>query len=211
MNRHVSIIGCGGFGREVFSIISAIQATGVEWIVDGFVDDEPSAENAVLVEELGSQILGTIEHMPSGKAQSAVIAIGSGRARELISGRLSRTEVNWPVIVHPDTTIGLNVFMGPGTIVAAGVRLSTNIKLGRHVHLDQNAVVGHDSEILEFSRVNPQACVSGSVVIGRRALIGANATVLEGLTVGDAAIVAAGACVVRDVADGLTVRGVPAR
>ena len=51
----------------------------------------------------------------------------------------------------------------------------------------------------------------GPVTIGRNVWIGAGATVCAGVTLGDDAIVAAGAVVVSDVAEGATVAGNPAR
>jgi serine acetyltransferase len=79
------------------------------------------------------------------------------------------------------------------------------------VHIDQNATIGHDTTIGAFSRLNPQACVSGSVKIADGVLVGASATVLQGLSVAARATVGAGSVVVRDVAADSTVKGVPAK
>ncbi|QYF96081.1 hypothetical protein KY495_15080 [Massilia sp. PAMC28688] len=49
------------------------------------------------------------------------------------------------------------------------------------------------------------------VVIGNNVWIGAGALILPGVTIGDHAIIGAGAVVTRDVADGVTVAGNPAR
>ncbi|MBC8076121.1 MAG: hypothetical protein H7Y32_08620 [Chloroflexales bacterium] len=49
------------------------------------------------------------------------------------------------------------------------------------------------------------------VVIGRNVWVGAKATILQGVTIGDGAVVAAGAVVTRDVAAYTLVAGVPAR
>ena len=49
------------------------------------------------------------------------------------------------------------------------------------------------------------------VTIGDRVWIGARATVLKGVTIGDGAVVAAGALVTRDVPAGALVGGVPAK
>jgi sugar O-acyltransferase (sialic acid O-acetyltransferase NeuD family) len=205
------IIGAGGFGREVFSIIKALENSGVPFPT-GFIDDAPSAADLGLVDALGSRVVGSVDDLlRRTDAFSAVLAIGSASAREIIAGLLANSPVTFPVLVHPDTTTGCNVCLAEGVVVAAGSRLSTNIGVGRHVHIDQNAAVGHDCNLGDFSRLNPQACVSGAVRIGRGALIGANATVLQGLDVGDHAIVGAGAVVTRDVVAATTVMGSPAR
>ncbi|MCC6710507.1 MAG: hypothetical protein IT492_23345 [Gammaproteobacteria bacterium] len=52
---------------------------------------------------------------------------------------------------------------------------------------------------------------TADIVIGNDVFIGAAAVVLPGVTIGDHAVVAAGAVVVRDVAPGAIVGGVPAR
>lgn len=212
MTAPLFIIGAGGFGREVFSIIEALEASGSLPRPTGFIDDAPTAADLERVHVLGSQVVGSVDDLiRRTKPFSAVLAIGSASARRTIAHRLSHSPVTFPVLVHPDATMGRDVRLAEGVVVAAGGRLSTNIEVGRHVHIDQNAVVGHDCNLGDFSRPNPQACVSGAVTIGRGALVGANATVLQGLDVGDDAIVGAGAVAVRDVPPSATVIGIPAR
>lgn len=57
----------------------------------------------------------------------------------------------------------------------------------------------------------PAAVISGTVHVGEGALVGANATVLQGLRIGAWATVGAGAVVRADVAEGDVVVGVPAQ
>lgn len=212
MTTPLFIIGAGGFGREVFSIIEAITTAGSVPRPTGFIDDAPSSADLERVQGLGSQVVGSVEDLTHRTEPfSAVLAIGSASARRTIAGLLSDSPVTFPVLVHPDATMGRGVRLAEGVVVAAGSRLSTNIDVGRHVHIDQNAVVGHDCRLGDFSRLNPQACVSGEVMIGSGTLVGANATVLQGLEIGDDAVVGAGAVVVYPVRSDTIVKGVPAR
>ena len=212
MTAPLFIIGAGGFGREVFSIIEALESSGSVPHPTGFVDDAPSAADLERVDVLGSRVVGSVDDLNRRTDPfSADLAIGCASARRTIASRLDQSPVTFPVLIHPDATVGHHVRFAEGVVVAAGSRLSTNIEVGRHVHIDQNAVVGHDCNLGDFSRLNPQACVSGGVTIGRGALVGANATVLQGLDVGDDAIVGAGAVAVRDVPPSATVIGIPAR
>lgn len=206
------IIGAGGFGREVFSVIEALEGSGSVPHPTGFIDDDPSPADLERVDLLGSKVVGSVDDLVRrAEPFSAVLAVGSAAARRAVAQLLSNSPVTYPVLIHPDATIGRHVRFAEGVVVAAGSRLSTNIEIGRHVHIDQNAVVGHDCNLGDFSRLNPQACVSGAVTIGRGALIGANAAVLQGLNVGDDAIVGAGAVVAHPVEASATVKGVPAR
>lgn len=206
------IIGAGGFGREVFGIVEALRASGADWEVRGFVDDDPSTEDLERVAALGTRLIGTVGDFASaGESHDVVVAIGSPAARRRVVALLDHSDVSFPSLVHPAATLGPGVVLAAGAVVAPGARLSTNIAVGRHVHIDQNVTVGHDSVLGDFSRLNPQACVSGSVRIGSGALVGASATILQGLAVGDDALVGAGAVVTRDVAASSIVKGVPAR
>lgn len=204
------IIGCGGFGREVYGLICAQQSRNQRWKLAGFLDDNPTAVNMQLVVRLGSAIIGPVSLLAKG-GMAAVVAIGSPPTRRSIVEMLGGAGVEWPFFVHPDTTIGTDVRIAEGVVIAPGARLSTNVEVAAHVHVDQNATVGHDSQLEKYSRLNPQACVSGGVKVGEGAVIGASATILPGLKVGSGAVVGAGAVVVRDVEEYTVVKGVPAR
>lgn len=49
------------------------------------------------------------------------------------------------------------------------------------------------------------------IVLGRNVWVGSNATILQGVTIGDNAVIAAGAVVTKDVAPNTVVGGVPAQ
>jgi sugar O-acyltransferase (sialic acid O-acetyltransferase NeuD family) len=211
MSRRIVIIGCGGFGREVVSIVHARRSAGEDIAVDGVVDDSPSPGDLRALERLGVTYLGGTEAAAAlGVGLELVVAVGNPQARRALVARLGE-EVSYATLVHPDSTLGAAVQLGTGCVIAPGARLSTQITLGSHVHVDQNATVGHDTVIGDFVRLNPQACVSGSVRLGDGALVGASATVIQGLDVGEGCVIGAGAVVTRDVLPHTTVKGVPAR
>jgi len=206
------IIGAGGFGREVFGIIDALESSGRGPHTTRFIDDDTSVADLDYVDALGSRVVGSVDDLVRRTEPfNAVLAIGSRIARGDIAGRRAHSPVTLAVLVHPDTTIGCNVRLAEDVVVAAGSRLSINNQAGKHVHLDQDALVGRDCSLGDCSRLNPQAFVSGAVTIGRRALIGANATVLQGITARDDAIVDAGAVVSHQVETAKTGMGVSAR
>lgn len=209
----IVIVGCGGHGREVLGIIRAInEADGERWTVHGFVDDGPSDLNLDRVARLGVPYLGPCSRLKEFDIGTYyVIGIGSPKSRAALAPTIDGYGMRAATLIHPDATVGRDAALGAGAVIFAGARVTTNVTLGRHVHLNQNVTVGHDSTLAAYVSVNPLAAISGECHIETGALVGTTAAVLQGRRVGANAIVGAGACAVRDVTAGSVVKGVPAR
>ncbi len=167
MTTPIVIIGCGGFGREVHDVIDAVNLMSSSWELVGYLDDKPDPTNKALIEARGSKLLGPVDWI-LGKALDItyVIGIGNGTVRGLVDSRLARNGFKWATLIHPTATLGFDVRIGDGTVICAGVRATTNISLGRHVHLNLNVTIGHDSNLDDYVTANPLVAISGSVQIG---------------------------------------------
>lgn len=103
------------------------------------------------------------------------------------------------------TQIGKNVFINHACSVLdmGGVIIEDDVLIGPKVNL-----------ISESHPLNPSernALIVKPIVIKRNAWIGAGATILPGVTVGENAVIAAGAVVSKDVPDNTVVGGIPAK
>lgn len=214
MTEDIVVIGVGGFGRETLDVIEAINAVDIapRWRVLGVVDDAPEPIQLDRLRARGYEHLGSTEQVRSALDPAAyVVGIGSPSVRARIADVLDLAGWRAATLVHPSACIGSLANLGEGAIVCGGVQVSTNVRLGRHVHLNPGSIVGHDSELEDFVSANPGAVVSGEVTVRAGVLIGAGAVVLQGLEVGQGSVIGAAACVTRAVAENDIVLGIPAR
>lgn len=102
-------------------------------------------------------------------------------------------------------TVGKDVFINTGCRFQdqGGIRIGDGTLIGHNVVL---ATLNHDMDPEQRKWMHP-----APIIIGKRVWIGANATVVPGVSIGDNAVVAAGAVVTKDVPADTVVGGVPAR
>jgi len=113
-------------------------------------------------------------------------------------------------------TLGQNVFVAKGVRIGNGVKIQNNVSVYEGVTLEDEVFVGPSAV---FTNVRtPRASFPRNrsedflpTVVKRGATIGANATIVCGVTLGEWCFVAAGAVVTKDVPPYALVAGVPAR
>lgn len=116
--------------------------------------------------------------------------------------------------IGQNCVIGQNVCIERGVVIGDGCKIQNNVSVYAGVTLEDGVFCGPSCV---FTNVyNPRAFIERKheyrqTLVKRGATIGANSTIVCGVTVGRYALVAAGAVVKKDVADYAVAAGVPAR
>lgn len=121
--------------------------------------------------------------------------------------------------IEPGAIIRDQVEIGDQAIIMMGAIINIGVSIGEKTMIDMGAILGGRVEVGANCHVGAGAVLAGvieppsaqPVIIEDNVLIGANAVILEGVRVGQGAVVAAGAIVVEDVPARTVVAGVPAK
>jgi len=184
------IFGSGGFGREVRSAM--LRADGSQDIV--FATDKP-AEGELHTDDVTD-------------ADRTVIAIGDPGARRQVAERLRGKPHSF---FAATSLIGHDVEIGEGAVFCDFTMVTASAKIGKQFQCNIYSYVAHDCVIGDFVSFAPRVMCNGNVTIGDGAYIGTAAVIRQGLTIGKNAVVGMGAVVTKDVPDGATVVGNPAK
>lgn len=109
------------------------------------------------------------------------------------------------------TDCGKNIHIGENVFINANCTMQDQ----GGIFIGDNVLIGHNACILTLNHnEDPQKranLLPSPVKIGNGAWLGSNVTVLPGVTIGDGAIIAAGAVVTKDVEANTIVAGIPAK
>lgn len=204
--EHAPLILIGGGGHALV-VAEAARACGRA--IAGVFDDR---SDAPAITRLGLARLGPLRGGPA--AEAWIVCVGDLRVRmELIAamgaglggGSVAAAVVHPSAVVSPSAALGVGVFVGPRAVVHSFAKVEA------HAIVNTGAIVEHDCVIGVGTHVAPGAIVAGSATVGSGCLLGVGCRVLPRVKVGDGCTVGAGAVVVKDLAAGSKVVGVPAR
>ena len=192
------IIGYGGFGREVYNSLDLMERVGLKFFIDDEWYDERNS-NCLPISKFNSN------------EYEVIVAIGNPKDRENVISRLPKS-TKFFTHIHPSVQIlGGDIEIGEGSVICAGTILTTNIKLGKHSHLNLTTTIGHDTTIGDFFTTAPGAKISGNCVIGDRVYVGTNASIKEKINICDDVTIGLNAGVVKHIIEPGTYVGTPSK
>lgn len=130
----------------------------------------------------------------------------------------SNTRIWQFVVIYPDAVIGsdvnicANCLIEGGTVIGDRVTIKSGVQIWDGIHIEDDVFIGPNATFSNdhFPRSKNPPKNFLRTIIQKGASIGANATVLPGITIGQNAMVGAGAVVTKDVPKNAIVFGCPA-
>ena len=191
-------------------IVDALLASESCTLV-GILDDDKA--------KAGTNILGvSVSHSPGSLEtlrqtldfDRVAIGIGDNYIRNDKFQQVKACGLEPMNVIHPSAHISRFAELGIGVTILAGAVINPGTTIEDNVCVNTAASIDHDNYLEASCHIFPNATLTGGVRVGRFAYVGSGAVVAPNLVVKQYSQVGAGAVVLKDVAEGTLVAGVPA-
>lgn len=206
MSKRLAIIGASGHGKVVADIAQACGIKGIVFFDDRYKD---------LSTHYGFQVVGSVQDAIELDSSSdnacfdvVIVAIGNSQIRQDIQRRFTHVS---DALMHPSAIVSESVTVGSGSVLMPNVVVNADTVIGQGCIINTGAIVEHDCHIGDFSHICPNSALAGGVTVGNSCWIGISSNVVQLIKIGHKVTVGAGAAVVNDIGDNMTVVGVPAK
>jgi len=205
--RDLLIAGAGGHAVEILSVLQEINTEAEVYFFDDY---------NLKVDFLFGQykILHSTEEVATYFIQDSAFVLGTGspKSRDILYHKLTSLGGRVKSVIAASAIIGTyEVFLGEGINIMPFAAITQRVSIGKGSLVHMHASVHHDSEVGIFCELSPGCRILGGVKIGNYVSVGSNAVILPQVNIGNYAVIGAGAVVTKDVAEGQTVVGVPAK
>jgi sugar O-acyltransferase (sialic acid O-acetyltransferase NeuD family) len=203
------MIGAGGHAAVIADAVSRPHKLASAAVLVGLLDDDHKLAGSHVI---GLPVLGTVADLDGVPHDAVIVAIGNNRIRRDVYDRLVRKGERFVRVVHRSVVIGGDVHLSAANVmICAGAIVNPGTTIGANVILNTACSVDHHNRVGDHAHVAPGVHLGGYVTVGEGAFIGIGAAVVPGVRIGAWSTVGSNAAVVRDVDDGITAVGVPAR
>lgn len=205
MNK-LLVIGAGNVGAFVGYNILEFG----DYEVIGFLDDDPAKLGTLLC---GIKVIGPIDQLDSFRDSGVkiVIAISSPQVRTRIAEKVGMAQFDVPNLVSRNVWLSKGVKLGRGIILYPGVSINYETIINDFVIINMNCAIGHNCILESFVSLAPGVNLGGFTHLEEGSSLGIGVATRQKVRVGKGAVIGGQAMVVRDVAAGKTVMGVPAK
>ena len=202
------IYGASGAATEIYDLAKRVNAVSSTYSKICLIDDFEEEAQYYGTERIHFSSCETF----AGEEEFAfIIAVGEPSARAFLLNRIKEKGYKLATLIDPSAIVSPTANIMPGCIVNAQSIVSSNATMEKNCYLGFHVIVGHDAHLMENVVVCRMATIGGGSTVGENTFIGLNSSMKEHVDLGRDVIVGMGSMVFREVEDGCTVLGNPAR
>jgi sugar O-acyltransferase (sialic acid O-acetyltransferase NeuD family) len=193
------IVGAGGHALEVYHELLLNHEK-----VSAFYDEINTDKSHVL----GLEVKHTFQEIPPSKV---ILGTGNPSLRKKFYDQFEPSHSVQSLIASTAQISPLGVVLEEGLNIMHGVFIGPEVRIGKGTLINAKSSIHHETVVGDFCEICIGVSIAGACNIGNEVFVGMGALVLPGISIGDHAVIAAGAVVTQDVPAGVTVKGVPAK
>lgn len=206
--KNLIIIGARGYGREVHDLAKQCSGYNTEYTIKGFLDDKSEALDGF---ENYPEIISGVEEYEIQDNDVFVCALGSVQWKKHYVELILSKGGEFINLIHPSSALNTNAVIGNGVLIFMYSNISNDCVIDDFVTIQGFVGLGHDTKIGKWSHLNSYSFTGGFAVLEEEVCLNTRATILPNITVRKGATVGAASLVIKNVKEGTTVFGVPAK
>lgn len=179
------------------------------YVIEGIVDNINDNKY------YGYNVIGDDSYLIANKEKylkdKLVMVPDKPNIREQLYNMYKKAGFTFETVISEKANISKYAILDEGVVVHDFCNVSANAHIGKCARLNVGANVMHDSFVGDFSVLAPGSVVLGKCKIEKKCYIGANSTILPEKNIGSSSMVGAASVVTKDVEEGKTVIGNPAK
>lgn len=196
------LIGAGGYAKSVIDAVDYFN-----YKIEGFIDEFSTEES-----HLGFPIVAnSLESVEDAHKYVYFVCIGNNERRKIWYERLCRLNLRMINVVDHSAIVSSHAVVGNGNFIGKMAVINSGSIIGSNCIINTKSLVEHGCTLGDHVNLSTNAVVNGDVVVGDGSFIGSSSVTVGQIVIGKWAVVGAGTVVIRNVGDGETVVGVPAR
>lgn len=204
--KNLVIIGTGRHAAEVYYLLHDM---GLADSLEAFAGDV-LPDNGIFLGKKVWLITDLIKAYKDNYLKpSVIVAIGGNEPNKRLTALFHQHQFPFFNAIHPSISLERLGLLGSGITIAQGTVLTCNIQIGNYSIINIGCTISHDCIIGKNVNISPGCHLAGNVVIEDDVFLGTGVTIIPKITIGKGSIIAAGSCIIKDVAPYSMIAGVP--